>query len=46
VPAAIVRLPQRPVSGVFERLGGGPVGLVGGDAAGGDGSLRCESPVG
>jgi hypothetical protein len=31
---------------VFERLGGGPVGLVGGDAAGDEESLRRESPIG
>jgi hypothetical protein len=33
-------------AGAVQRGCGGPVGLVGGDAAGGEGSLRCESPVG
>src|SRR5829696_9756699 len=34
------------VGGAFEGLAGGPVGLVGGDAAGGEGGRRWEARVG
>jgi hypothetical protein len=44
--AMIVRVPSRSVSGVFERFAGDPVGVLRGDAAGGERSLGCQSLVG